>query len=66
MGLGSKIVATLVILGGTIVFTDLIFLNPAFRSTFWLLVNGNFLYASVGIIAVYASIIALANWLWNR
>jgi hypothetical protein len=66
MGLGSKFLATLVILAGTAVFTAFIFLNPPFQSFFWALVGRNILYASIGIITVYASVIALASWLWNR
>ena len=66
MGLGSKILATVVILVGTAVFTALLFLSPTFRSVFWLLVRQNIMYASIGVIMIYASVIAFASWLWNR
>ena len=65
MGLLSRILAALVALIGTSLFIALLVLNTGFRTSFWNLTGQNILYTGVGLIAVFASIIALSNWLWN-
>jgi hypothetical protein len=65
MGLLSRVIAALVGLAGTSVFISLLVLDPGFRMSFWNLTGENMLYTGVGLIAVFASIIALSNWLWT-
>jgi len=66
MALGSKILAALVALIGTISFPSLLFTNQGFRAFYWNLVGQDFQYAAVGAIAAFSFIIALASLLWNR
>jgi hypothetical protein len=66
MGLASKILASLIAIGGSISFLALLFMNHGFRTLYWNLVGQNSMYASIGAIAVFAFIIALASLLWHK
>jgi hypothetical protein len=66
MALGSKILAALVAVIGTVSFPSLLFTNQGFRTLYWNLVGQDFQYAAVGAIAMFAFIIALASLLWSR
>jgi len=66
MGLGSKVLASIAVISGTLGFFLLLFLEPAVRSIFWQIVGQNILFASVGVISVSAAVIALGHWLWHR
>ena len=43
----------------------LMMLNPGFRSFFLQIVGQNYLVAVIGISAVLAGIVAVADWLWK-
>jgi len=66
MAFGLKILAAMVAAMGTISFPYLLFFNQNFRIFYWNLVGQNAQYASVGAIATFAFIIALASLLWQR
>jgi hypothetical protein len=66
MGIGSKILASIAVLSGTLVFFALLFFDSSFRSFFWHLAGQNILFASVGVVGVSAGVIAIGHWLWNR
>jgi len=66
MALGSKILAALVAVMGTVSFPSLLVTNQGFRTFYWNLVGQDFQYAAVGAIATFSFIIALASLLWTR
>jgi hypothetical protein len=66
MGFGSKFLAAFIGLGGAIAFPYLIFMSQGFRTFYWDLVGQNIMYASIGAIATFSFIIALASFLWNK
>jgi len=66
MSAGSKILAALIVLIGTISFLALLSMNNGFRGFFWQVMSKNILYASVGAITIFAVIIAIGSWLWKR
>lgn len=66
LGLGSKILAFIAVLSGTLVFFALLFFDSSFRSFFWQITGQDILIASTGVIGVSAGVIAIGHWLWNR
>ena len=66
MVLGLKVLASFIVVAGTIGFPTLLFGNQGFKTLYWNLVGQNGMYASVVAIAVFAFIIALGSLLWNK
>lgn len=66
MAIGLKILAAFIAIAGSISFPSLLFMNQGFRTFYWNLAGQNVMYASVGAIAAFAFIIALASMLWNK
>lgn len=65
MALGSKILAALAVLVGS-VLSIFIFVHPPLRSMYWDAAGENVLNASIGLVVIFASVIAVGNWLWTR
>lgn len=66
MAFGLKILAAMVVGIGTISFPYMLFFNQSFRVFYLNLVGQNGQYASIGAIATFAFIIALASLLWQK
>jgi len=65
MAEGSKILAAVVALVGVPLPVFLLAL-PSIRVLFWEAVGRDVLNASVGLIVIFAVVIAISSWLWKR
>jgi len=66
MTAASKFLAAIVVIGSITALSVLFLDNESFRVFYWKLVGQDILYASLGAITMFASIIAVANLLWTR
>jgi hypothetical protein len=62
----SKFIASITVIGSIIALSFLFVENESFRVFYWKLVGQNVMYASLGAITMFASIIAVGSLLWNR
>ncbi len=65
MAEGSKVLAAVVALVG-VPLPVFILLLPSLRTLFWEAVGRDVLNASVGVIVIFAVVIAISSWLWKR
>ncbi|MGH9992554.1 MAG: hypothetical protein ACREAZ_07920 [Nitrososphaera sp.] len=65
MAEGSKIIAAVVALVG-VPLPVFMLLVPSIRTLFWEAVGRDVLNASLGLIVVFAVVIAISSWLWKR
>lgn len=66
MSIEIKILAGIVTIMGTILFSYSLFFNDDFRGFYWNLVGQDIRYAGVGVIATFATIIAAGSLLWHK
>jgi hypothetical protein len=62
----SKFIAAIIVIGSIIAVLFLFSENESFRVFYWKLVGQDVMFASIGAITVFASIIAVGSLLWNR
>lgn len=66
MTAASKFLAAIVVMGSIIVLSFLFLEDESFRVYYWKLVGQDVMYASLGAITMFASIIAVGSMLWTR
>ena len=66
MTVASKFLAAIVVMGSITALSVLFLEDESLRVFYWKLVGQDILYASLGAITMFASIIAVANLLWTR
>jgi hypothetical protein len=66
MGTGFKILGAIVSVVGSIAFSYSLLFNQDFRILYWDLVGRNIIYAAIGAVAAFGTLIAAGNLMWHK